>query len=211
MDRTTYYALMRQRALEVRARYDVRTESFGLRQIQDIYRDQGIHLDRWKMKLKKVRAAYFVVDDEASVLLNAAITPVEPKLFALAHELKHHLVDREAAKLRPLGCQIDFSSKDPVEIGAEIFAAELIFPQADFASWLIDLGITGHCTQADVVRIKRACPARVSYQYVVKRLEWLGHVERGEYSKTKWVKLEESIHGLPIYKRLRSRRTIHAR
>jgi Zn-dependent peptidase ImmA (M78 family) len=208
MDRTAYYALMRQRALEVRAQYGVRTEAFGLREMLAIYRDQQIQLDRWRPKLRKVRAAYFVLDDEASVLLNAAITPVEPKLFALAHELKHHLIDREAAKLRPLGCQIDFSSRDPVEIGAEIFAAEFIFPQEEFHAWLRDdLAIATHCSREDVVRVKRACPAKVSYQYIVKRLEWLGHVERGEYARTQWVKLEESIHGQPFYKRLRARRS----
>ena len=129
--------------------------------------------------MRKVRAAYFVVENEPSVLLNASIVPDPPKIFALAHELKHHLVDREAAKLRPLGCQTDFASKDPIEIGAEIFAAEFIFPQEDFRVWLEGLGVTGHCDQAEVIRIKRACAAKVSYQYVVKRLQWLGHVERG--------------------------------
>lgn len=211
MERSDYYELMRQRAREVRSQYGVRTETLGVREMLAIYRDQGIKLDRWKYKLRKVRAAYFVVDDQASVLLNAAIVPPAPKLFALAHELKHHLVDRDAARLRPLGCQTDFASKDPIEIGAEIFAAELIYPQEDFVSWLEELGICAHCSETDVVRIKRACRATVSYQFIVKRLEWLGHVNRGEYSKTKWVKLEESIYGLPIYKRLRSRRTVHAR
>ncbi len=204
MDRREYYEEMRERARMVRSQYGVRTESLGLRQMLAIYRDQGITLDRWKHKLRKVRAAYFVVDDEASVLLNAAIVPPAPKLFALAHELKHHLVDREAARLRPLGCQTDFASKDPIEIGAEIFAAEFIFPQDEFMDWLEELGVAGHCSEGEVVRIKRACAARVSYQFIVKRLEWLGHIRRGEYTKTKWVKLEESIYGPPLYKRLRA-------
>lgn len=206
MDRGDYYEEMRRRAREVRSQYAIRTESLGLREILAIYRDQRIQLDRWKPRLRKVRAAYFVVDEESSVLLNAAIIPVEPKLFALAHELKHHLIDREAAKLRPLGCQTDFASKDPVEIGAEIFAAEFIFPQDNFAAWLEEFGVSGHCSPADVVRVKRGCPAKVSYQFIVKRLEWLGHVDRGEYSKTQWVKLEESIYGQPLYKRIQARR-----
>jgi len=206
MDRGDYYEKMRALAAEVRLQYAIRTDSLGLREILAIYRDQGIQLDRWKPKLRKVRAAYFVVENESSVLLNATIVPTPPKIFALAHELKHHLVDRDAAQLRPLGCQTDFASKDPIEIGAEIFAAELIFPQEDFRTWLNELEISGHCTQADVVRVKRACPAKVSYQFIVKRLEWLGNIERGEYARTQWVKLEESIYGQPFYKSLHGRR-----
>lgn len=205
MDREDYYGEMRSRAREVRSQYLIRTESLGLREILAIYRDQGIQLDRWKPKLRKVRAAYFVVGNKCSVLLNAAIYPVQPKLFALAHELKHHLVDREAAKLRPLGCQAEFAGRDPIEIGAEIFAAEFIFPEDDFAAWLKTMGVTGHCSPEDVVKIKRACAAKVSYQFIVKRLERLGHIRRGEYDKTRWVKLEESIHGQPFYKRIYAR------
>jgi len=209
MDRGDYYKQMRALAGQVRSQYTIQTDSFGLREMLAIYREQGIQLDRWKPRLRKVRAAYFVVENEPSVLLNAAIVPDPPKLFALAHELKHHLVDREAALLRPLGCQTDFASRNPIEIGAEIFAAELIFPQDDFREWLKGLGISKHCTQADVVRIKRACLAKVSYQFIVKRLEWLGHIERGEYAKTQWVKLEESLHGQPFYKRMYARRRGH--
>lgn len=211
MDRGDYYEQMRARARDLRSQYEIRTEALGLREVLRIYRDQGIQLDRWTPKLRKVRAAYFVVGDEACVLLNAAIKPLPPRLFALVHELKHHLVDREAAKLRPLGCQTDFASRDPLEIGAEIFAAEFIFPQDDFQAWLRDsLAVSGHCSPQDVVRIKRACPAKVSYQYVVKRLEWLGYIERGEYSRTQWVKLEETIYGKPLYKRLLARRARNA-
>lgn len=200
MDRVDYYDHLRVLAGQVRSQYAIQTNSFGLRELLAIYRDQGILLDRWKPKLRKVRAAYFLVENEPSVLLNATLPDI-PKLFTLAHELKHHLVDREAARLRPLGCQADFASKDPVEIGAEIFAAELIFPQEDFREWLGSLVVCAHCTEADVVRIKRECRAKVSYQFIVKRLERLGYVNRGEYARTKWVKLEESLHGVPFYKR----------
>jgi hypothetical protein len=67
---------------------------------------------------------------------------------------------------------------------------------------IAQLGITTRtCTPQQVVGLKRACPARVSYTFIVKRLEWFHLCQYGAFKKVKFQKLEESLFGVPIYKR----------
>jgi hypothetical protein len=54
--------------------------------------------------------------------------PDEPTIFTMAHELKHHLVDSGAG---PVVCRTNEQTKR-IEIGAEVFASELIYPEKDF-------------------------------------------------------------------------------
>ena len=89
MDRASYYEEMKRLAHEVRQQYGVTTSKVGLKLIRWIYKEEGIELDYWRPKLRKVRAAYFIVDGAPCVLLNAGIKPKEPRIFALCHELKH--------------------------------------------------------------------------------------------------------------------------
>ena len=92
-------------------------------------------------------------------------------VFTMSHELKHHLVDAD----------LSLSYCDPsnqsaaVEIGAEVFAAELIYPEADFAHDLANMGISmGGCNPEAIVRLKRNTRTTLSYAGLVKRAEFLG-------------------------------------
>jgi hypothetical protein len=52
----------------------------------------------------------------------------------------------------------------------------------------------------EVVELKRVCGAPVSYKFLQKRLEWFGFIERGEFAKVQFQKLEDGLHGVPIYR-----------
>ena len=67
-------------------------------------------------------------DGFCSVALQQKI-PDEPKLFALIHELKHHYCDRAALGSGVIHCG-DYDRNELIEKGAEVFAAEFIYPEA---------------------------------------------------------------------------------
>ncbi|HEV8111576.1 MAG TPA: ImmA/IrrE family metallo-endopeptidase [Planctomycetota bacterium] len=194
---------MKVLAHATRTKHNVVTGAFGLREMRRVYKLEGIQLDLWPHKMRTIRAAYFLEDGQPSVLLKKSMKPVEPRLFALAHELKHHLVDQDLARSQRLECAADFSSGSPIEIGAEIFAAEFIFPEDEFVDWLDrELG-KGACGADEIVRLKRQSPAKVSYAFIVKRLEWLGRIQRGAFKGFKFQNHEHRLYGVPFYLRLR--------
>lgn len=211
MNRTAYYEQIKQLAHQVRGTYDVTTSQISLSTIRAICRGESIHIDYWKPKLKRVRAAYCLVDGESCVLLNDRIKPKEPRIFALCHELKHHFADEELAQAGNFGCQdVSWEDDSPIEIGAEIFAAEFIFPENEFLSLVHDLSLDRNCCAEDVVRLKRASPAPVSYTFLRKRLQWFGFTEPGQFRDVQFQKLEEQIHGVPFYRVINPRRRLKA-
>jgi Zn-dependent peptidase ImmA (M78 family) len=138
-------------------------------------------------------------DDDPSVLVNKSL-PEEPRLFSLVHELEHHYTDRLLIEGSKIQCD-DYNANQAIEVGAEVFAAEFIYPEAEFVSCLADLGVNlGSCTKEDVVRLKRACNAKVSYTFLRKRLERMGFAQPGAFAKVQFQKLEEEMFGVPIYK-----------
>jgi Zn-dependent peptidase ImmA (M78 family) len=208
IDRKMYYLQMQALANGIREKHGVSTDSLGLSKMRSIYIQEGIKLDLWPHKMKRVRAAYLIEEGQAYVLLNKSIKPVEPRLFALAHELKHHLTDQELAKKNLLGCTTDFASRSAIEIGAELFAAEFIFPLEEFRAWVASCLGSAPCGADEIVQLTRQSPAKISYAFLVKRLEWMGMVARGEFSKFQFVKHEHRLYGLPFYlRRLDHRRT----
>src|SRR5947209_2097892 len=92
--RSDYYAHCRILAQTKRQEHSIITEKLNLNVIQRIYRSEGITLDRKKLKGNRIKAAYYCDDGDCSVLINSGL-PREPRLFSLAHELKHHYLDRE--------------------------------------------------------------------------------------------------------------------
>jgi hypothetical protein len=58
----------------------------------------------------------------------------------------------------------------------------------------------GKCTKEQVVDLKRACSACISYQFLQKRLVRLGFAPAVGFGKVQFTKLEEEIYGTPIYK-----------
>jgi Zn-dependent peptidase ImmA (M78 family) len=163
-----------------------------------IYRAEGIRIDLWPHPLRGLRGAYFN-DELGPTVMIAKGLPSEPMIFTLGHELKHHLVDRDSAT----GFCSESNRKDEVEIGAEIFAAELIFPEEDFCAHLAGMGVLqGQCDAETMVRLKHETATTMSYAALAKRAEYLGFAAKGSLQAVKWTKLAEELYGEPLYKRL---------
>ncbi len=199
MNRWEYYEQTRELALAKRAALKVETASLNLTRMRQLYRVEGIRIDRWNTQGRKIRAAYFCDEDDFSVLLNKNL-PREPMLFSLAHELKHHYLDRGIIHDGQIRCG-DYNANQTIEIAAEIFAAEFIYPEAEMQELVCSIGITPQtCSPEKIIELKRVCPASISYSFIVKRLERFGLCQKGEYKKFHFQKLEEKLYGVPIYK-----------
>ena len=196
MSRTEYYRQMRLLAGQIRDQYDLKTQRVLKSDLRRIYKDQGIHIDLWPYKLRKLRGAYFNDAEGASVMLARGL-PDDPMIFTMGHELKHHLVDRDNIVAL---CDPSNQSAE-IEIGAEIFAAEMIYPENMFRDDLLRLGVTmGSCTAEMLIALKRETKTTLSYAGIAKRAEYLGFAPQNSLAKIAWKKLEESIYGLPFYK-----------
>jgi Zn-dependent peptidase ImmA (M78 family) len=154
-------------------------------------------IDLWPHKLRGLRGAYFN-DELGPTVMLAKDLPSDPLIFTMAHELKHHLVDRHLS--------ISFCDRtnesEQIEIGAEIFAAELIYPEDDFVKDYKQLNVKG-CTPEILVRLKQSNQTTLSYAGLAKRAEFLGFAPAGSLQKYRgWKKLEEQLFGVPLYKRL---------
>jgi hypothetical protein len=73
----------------------------------------------------------------------------------------------------------------------------LINSQEEFANDIAVLGILTW-TAEDVVRLKRNCKAKVSYQYLIKRLKRVGHVTADQFKEVKFKNLEDRLFGVPF-------------
>jgi Zn-dependent peptidase ImmA (M78 family) len=200
MSLDTYYEDLKCLARDKRALYRVDTAAFGLREVRKIYQAEGIRIDYWPLSYK-IKALYMCADGDCTVAIQRSL-PDEPKLFALIHELKHHYRDRQALGDGVIHCG-DYNANQHIEIGAEVFAAEFIYPEAEFAKDIQPLAVA--VWQAEhVVQLKRHCKAKVSYKYLCKRLERLGLIVRGQFDRVQFQKLEERIFGVPFYRRRRA-------
>jgi len=123
--------------------------------------------------------------------------PDDPAIFTMGHELKHHLVDRES-----IVSLCDSSNQfAEIEIGAEIFAAELIYPEQMFRENLLSMGVTvGSCGPQQLVMLKRETQTTLSYAGLAKRAEFLGFAPQKSLGKIAWKTLGETIYGVPFYK-----------
>lgn len=203
MSRFAYYEEMKTLARWVRQEQQLRTFRILRSDLRRMYRAYGIKIDLWPYRFKSLRGAYFD-DDLGPTVLLARHLPPEPMIFTMAHELKHHLVDRDLALSY---CDVS-NAREPVEIGAEIFAAELIFPEQEFVDYLKQMGVgRQRCTPEVLVHLKRETQTTLSYAGLAKRAEQLAFAPFGSLAGIKWKKLEEQIYGEPIYKQLlRARR-----
>jgi|ERR1043165_3399005 Zn-dependent peptidase ImmA (M78 family) len=202
MNRFEYYESMKYLARDTRARFGIDSVHVTRTNLRSIYRAENIRIDLWPYKLRKLHGAYFN-DEAGSTVMLARGLPEEPMVFTMAHELKHHLADRDMAISY---CDVS-NERSYIEIGAEVFAAELIFPESDFMQTTTDLNIVrGHVDQISVVRLKRETRTTLSYTGIVKRLEFLEFIAPGSFAKVHWRKLEEATYGEPVYKQILRRR-----
>jgi len=193
---------MKRCARELRERFSISSPRVLRSDLRTIYRAERIRIDLWPHKLRDLRGAYFCDDCGPTVILAKGL-PEEPMVFTMAHELKHHFQDR--------GIGLSFcdvsNEQNYIEIGAEVFAVEFIFPEADFLSAAQTCGVRrGNVQPADVVRLKHDTRTTLSYTSLVKRLDFLGFAPAASFKGARWKKLEEELYGEPLYKRLIRRR-----
>jgi hypothetical protein len=198
MNRSAYYQEMKALAGGVRQRYGLTTPRVLRQDLRRIYRAEGISIDLWPHRLRKLRGAYFH-DELGSHVMLAKELPVDPMVFTMAHELKHHLVDQAL----PVSCCDPSNQNEMIEIGAEVFAAELIFPESDFGAAMAAANVgKGACTAEAIVRLKHETKTTLSYAGLVKRAEFLGFARPGVLPKAGWKSLEVKLYGEPLYKQL---------
>jgi Zn-dependent peptidase ImmA (M78 family) len=197
VSRQAYYEGLKALAREKRTAYEVDTSAFGLREVRRIYKEESIHIDAWPLP-RRIKALYMCSDGHFSVAIQVTL-PDEPKLFALVHELKHHYRDQDLLTKGTIACG-DYNANELIEKGAEVFAAEFIYPEREFADCIRALGITTWAPE-QVVTLKRNCGARVSYTFLCKRLERLQLIRPGQFQSVQFRKLEERIYGVPFYRR----------
>ena len=197
MSRTEYYEELKSLARQVRAENGLTTPRVGRADMRRLYSKYGIdHID--KRPIGKIKGAYFNDKDGASVLLNSKL-PTDPLIFTMAHELKHHLKDRDRLSL----C---VESNDMIEIGAEIFAAELIFPEGDFVAWLTSHGVTaGLCKPETIVQMKHETGTTMSHSALAKRAAFLRFAP-DDFKTARWKLLTLRLYGLPLYKKIQEMR-----
>jgi Zn-dependent peptidase ImmA (M78 family) len=198
VSRFAYYEQMKILARQVRQEYGLASPRVLRSDLRRLYRAYGIKIDLWPHKFKGLRGAYFD-DDLGPTVVLARQLPPEPLIFTMAHELKHHLVDR--------GLGLSYcdaaNQREPLEIGAEVFAAELIFPEQDFRLCLKQMGVgPRQCTPEALIRLKRETQTTLSYAGLAKRAEFLNFAPAGSLARVAWKKLEEQLYGEPLYKRL---------
>ena len=197
MNRKAYYRDMQALALEVRKRHGLTRADISIKQMWKVYRAEGIErIDFWP-NLKRIRAAYFNDECGVSVMLARGL-PDEPTIFSMAHELKHHLVDKDlmVTLCGPADTPPITDDRRAVEIGAEVFAAEFIYPEADFV-WDFEK-IGGPCNPRALVRLKEATSTTLSYQAMVKRSLRLGllhYTDEFRVEVVHWGLLEKRLFG----------------
>lgn len=116
--------MLKDDARAVRAKYGLTTGRVLPGEMKKILLAEGVdEIVLWE-HFKRVRGAYLIEDDKAIVAVRKGL-PIDQYAFTLGHEFKHHRHDRH---LGGILCSPS-TERDPIEIGAEIFSAEFIYPE----------------------------------------------------------------------------------
>jgi len=180
---TGYYYEMRELALDVRSRNGIEGADVSMREMWRIYCAEGIEKLDFRHGFKDLRGAYFNDDCGVTVMLAGGL-PDEPTIFTMAHELKHHLVDSE---IGPVVCRTR-EQTERIEIGAEVFASELIYPEKDFVYDLFRLlrGIPKSVSPEVLVELKRKTNTTLSYAALAKRTVLLRLADQESFRDVRW-------------------------
>ncbi len=206
MSRSEYYRQMRELALQQRELFKIDGARVLKSDLRKMFKHHCVQVDLWPMpglkarkSLKNLRGAYVNHLECGPCVMISRDLPDEPQVFTMAHELKHHLADREQITAF---CH-EANTSDMVEIGAEIFVAELIYPVQLFRSDLSNMGVElGSLIPRNIVDLKRQTRTTLSYTGLAKRAVFLGYTDADTLKDVQWKKLEESIYGEPDYKRI---------
>jgi len=174
---------MRELALEVRARRSLEGADLSMRKMWRVYREEGIERLDFRHGFKGLRGAYFNDECGVTVMLAGGL-PDEPTIFTMAHELKHHLVD---SKVGSVVCRTNDQTRR-MEIGAEVFAAELIYPEKDFVYDLFRLlrGMPNTVSPELLVELKRRTQTTLSYTALAKRTVLLRLADKESFQDVRW-------------------------
>jgi len=156
--------------------------------LKRIYFKNGIEIDFWPYRLRNLRGA-FLCDDLGTTVMLAKGLPQDPLAFTMAHELKHFYRDRD------LGISYcDHSNiHKALEIGAEIFASEFLFPERDFIDHMERMRIgTDQCLPRTLIDLKHTTRTTLSYAGLAIKAERLRFAPPNSLTRVKtWRKLEK--------------------
>jgi Zn-dependent peptidase ImmA (M78 family) len=187
MNSQSYYEDLKALARQVRAENGLTSPRVLPADLMRIYAKHGITLDEWPYRFKNLRGA-FINDHLGATIMIAKGLPQDPKVFTMAHELKHFFRDRD---LGISYCDLSNLNKN-LEIGAEVFAAELLFPDRDFIAHMNTMGIRrDQCLPRTLIRLKRKTGTTLSYAGLAKKAERLGYAPAHSLTTIKtWRRLE---------------------
>lgn len=197
MNPNAYYEDLKRLARQIRAEHGLRSPRVLPSDLKNIYAKNGILIDLWPYRLRNLRGA-FINDHLGTTVLLAKGLPQDPMVFTMAHELKHFFRDRD------LGISYcDQSNLNrTLEVGAEIFASEFLFPDHDFVDYMKMMGIRrGQCVPETLVHLKQTTRTTLSYAGLAIKAEYLGFAPARSLTTVKtWRKLEQ-LYGVRPAKR----------
>jgi len=188
-----YYEELRVLARQVRAEHGLSTPRVLPSDLMRIYAQYGIVLDEWPYRFKHLRGA-FINDHLGTTIMIARGLPQDPMVFTMAHELKHFFRDRD---LGISYCDQSNLNKS-LEVGAEIFAAELLFPDRDFVAHMNMMGIRrDQCLPKTLIRLKRKTGTTLSYAGLAIKAERLGFAPSHSLTTIKTWRRLEALYSAP--------------
>jgi Zn-dependent peptidase ImmA (M78 family) len=191
VNQRAYYEELKLLARQVRAENGLRSPRVLASDLRRIYDKHGIVIDSWPYRLRNLRGA-FISDHLGTTVMLASGLPQDPMVFTMAHELKHFFRDRD---LGISYCEKSNLSK-AIEVGAEIFAAELIFPDQDFIKYMRMLRVgRDQCLPKTLVQLKRKTRTTLSYAGLAIKAETLGFAPPSSLTRIKTWRKFESIYG----------------
>ena len=197
MNTQRYYEDLKLLARQVRAENGLSSPRVLPSDLRRIYAKHGIEVDEWPYRFRNLRGA-FINDELGTTVMLAKGLPRDPMVFTMAHELKHFFRDRD---LGISYCDQSNLNKS-LEIGAEIFAAELIYPDRDFVSHVSQMGIrTNQCLPKDLVRLKRQTGTTLSYAGLAIKAERLGFAPSHSLTTIKTWRRFEALYSPPVRNR----------
>ena len=197
MNTQNYYEDLKMLARQVRAEHGLSSPRVLPSDLKRIFDHYEVAVDEWPYRFKNLRGA-FINDNLGPTVMLAKGLPQDPMVFTMAHELKHFFRDRD---LGISYCDQSNLGKS-IEVGAEIFAAELIFPDRDFVNHMSRMGIRmNQCLPKSIVQLKRVTGTTLSYAGLAIKAERLGFAPVHSLTTIKtWRKLE-ALHNPTVSKR----------
>jgi len=188
-----YYEDLRALARQVRAEHGLTSPRVLPSDLMRIYAQYGIVLDEWPYRFRHLRGA-FIDDHLGTTIMIARGLPQDPMVFTMAHELKHFFRDRD---LGISYCDQSNLNKS-LEVGAEIFAAELLFPDRDFVAHMNMMGIRrDQCLPKTLIRLKRKTGTTLSYAGLAIKAERLGFAPAHSLTTIKTWRRLEALYSAP--------------